>query len=70
MPLTKDRQYRALPFTTPTKAEKKNKFDSDCYVEGYAAKYERYLLFPVDGGKDIYEEFIEFKCHNTRCTNH
>lgn len=58
MPLTKDRQYRALPFTTPTKAEKKNKFDSDCYVEGYAAKYERYLLFPVDDGKDIYEEFM------------
>ena len=57
MPLLKDRQYRALPFATPPQGEKKNKFDSDCYVEGYAAKFERYLLFD-DGVKPIYEEFL------------
>lgn len=57
MPIMKDRQYRALSFSTPPQEEKKNKFDSDCYVEGYAAKYERYLLYS-DGDKNIYEEFI------------
>lgn len=57
MPLLKDRQYRALPFETPAQGEKKNKFDSDCYVEGYAAKFERYLLFD-DCGKPVYEEFM------------
>lgn len=57
MPLLKDRQYRALPFATPPQEEKKNKFDSDCYVEGYAAKYERYVLFK-SGDKNVYEEFV------------
>ena len=57
MPIMKDRQYRSMPFETPAQKEKKNKFDSDCYVEGYAAKYERYILFK-DGDKTIYEEFL------------
>lgn len=57
MPILNDRQYRALPFSTPQKTEKKNKFDSDCYVEGYAAKYERYLLFDW-GDQKVYEEFM------------
>ena len=57
MPILKDRQYRALPFATPGQEEKKNKFDSDCYVEGYAAKYERYVLFE-SGDQIIYEEFM------------
>lgn len=56
MPIMKDRQYRALPFSTQAQGEKKNKFDSDCYVEGYAAKFERYLLF--DDAKPVYEEFM------------
>ena len=51
----KDRQYRALDFTTPKQEEKKNKFDSDCYVEGYAAKFERYKLYDLH--KPVYEEF-------------
>jgi HK97 family phage prohead protease len=53
----KDRQYRTLPFETPAQEEKKNKFDSDCYVEGYAAKYERYVLFDF-GEQIVYEEFM------------
>lgn len=57
MPLLKDRQYRALPFATPPQEEKKNKFDSDCYVEGYAAKYERYVLFKSED-QIVYEEFL------------
>ena len=57
MPILKDRQYRALPFATPQQEEKKNKFDSDCYVEGYAAKYERYILYEM-GDQKVYEEFM------------
>lgn len=57
MPIMKDRQYRSLPFETPPQEEKKNKFDSDCYVEGYAAKYERYILFQ-SGDQIVYEEFM------------
>ena len=57
MPIMKDRQYRSLPFETPPQEEKKNKFESDCYVEGYAAKYERYILFQ-SGDQIVYEEFM------------
>ena len=57
MPILQDRQYRALNFATPPKAEKKNKFESDCYVEGYAAKYEPYVLFEYDDAI-VYEEFL------------
>ena len=57
MPIMKDRQYRTLPFATPAQKEKKNKFDSDCYVEGYAAKYERYVLFEWND-QTVYEEFV------------
>jgi len=56
MPILENRQYRAMPFVTPNKEEKKNKFDSDCYVEGYAAKFERYVLFEM-GDQIVYEEF-------------
>ena len=57
MPMLNDRQYRALPFETPSQGEKKNKFDSECYVEGYATKFERYLLFD-DETKPVYEQFL------------
>lgn len=57
MPILKDRQYRALSFETPQQEEKKNKFNSDCYVEGYAAKYEKYVLFK-NGDQTVYEEFV------------
>lgn len=57
MPILSNRQYRALSFSTPKQAEKKNKFDSDFYVEGYAATFERYALF-TDGENTIYEQFL------------
>lgn len=57
MPILKDRQYRVLNFTTSPKKEKKNRFNSDCYVEGYATTYEPYVLFDF-GDKPIYEEFL------------
>ena len=57
MPILSNRQYRTLPFSTPQQAEKKNKFDSDCYVEGYATTFERYVLFD-DGKNPIYEQFM------------
>jgi len=57
MPILQDRQYRALNFTTPTSAEKKNKYDSECYVEGYATSYEPYVLYE-DGESAVYEEFL------------
>lgn len=57
MPILKDRQYRAMALVTPTTEKRKNKFDSDCYVEGYATTYEPYLLYK-DGNKEIYEEFL------------
>lgn len=57
MPILENRQYRSLPFATPANGEKKNKFDSDCYVEGYATKYDPYVLFD-DGNKIVYEEFV------------
>lgn len=58
MPLLKERQYRTLPFSTPPQEEKKNKFDSDCYVEGYATTFERYVLFDDGEGNVVYEEFM------------
>lgn len=57
MPMLESRQYRTMPFATPQQAEKKNKFDSDCYVEGYAAKYEKYELFRFED-RIVYEEFV------------
>lgn len=57
MPIMQDRQYRAMPFLTPTQTEKKNKFDSDYYVEGYATTYEPYIL-RKDDDLIIYEEFV------------
>lgn len=57
MPIMQDRQYRSLTFATPPKEEKRNKFDSDCYVEGYAATYEPYFLFE-NRNKKVYEEFV------------
>lgn len=58
MPILQNRQYRSLPFSTPPQAEKKNKFDSDCYVEGYATTFQRYVLFDDGSGKKVYEEFL------------
>ena len=57
MPIMDNRQYRSMSIAMPQQTEKKNKFDSDCYVEGYAAKYEKYELYRW---RDtiVYEEFL------------
>lgn len=57
MPMMNDRQYRTLSLAASAQAEKKNRFNSDFYVEGYAAKYEPYLLYR-DGDTEIWEEFL------------
>ena len=57
MPILKDRQYRSLTLSPVSQGEKKNKFASDCYVEGYATTYEPYFLYRL-GEKDVYEEFV------------
>lgn len=55
MPLTQDRQYRALQEITVTQQNKK--FDTECYVEGYAARYDPYILFNDAENNPIYERF-------------
>lgn len=47
-------QSRAVLLTPVTDGEKR--FDTKRYVDGYAAKYERYLLFECEGRK-TYERF-------------
>lgn len=58
-PLTKnklknDMQIRALQVFNPTPTNKR--IDSNYYVEGYAARYEPYVLYEDDDGP-IYERF-------------
>ena len=57
MPMMENRQYRSMPLAIPQQTEKKNKFDSDCYVEGYAARFEKYELYRW-GETIVYEEFL------------
>lgn len=54
MPILQERQYRELA-PMMAKAEEK-RIDSSYYVEGYAAKYEPYILWENDNGP-VYEEF-------------
>lgn len=56
LPIKSERQYRAiaLPFEIN---KKKNRIESDCYVEGYATTWERYLLYEDDDGI-VYEQFL------------
>lgn len=54
MPILQDRQYRELQ---PMSFEvERKRIDSSYYVEGYAAKYEPYVLYE-DADGPIYEEF-------------
>ena len=43
MPIKSERQYRSMTMTVQPQKEKL--IDTDYYVEGYAANYERYKLF-------------------------
>lgn len=54
MPLKKERQYRSMSMTAVPQSDKL--IDSEFYVEGYAANFERYKLFD-DGDSSIYEQF-------------
>ena len=51
--LKNERQVRALLAFTPAATKR---IDSDHYVEGYAARYEPYVLYDLDDGP-IYERF-------------
>lgn len=51
--LKNERQIRALQVFTPANTKR---IDSDHYVEGYAARYEPYVLYELDDGP-IYERF-------------
>ena len=55
MPMKAERQYRSavLPFSV---AEQSKRFETDFYVEGFAARYEPYKLYEDEGGA-IYEAF-------------
>ena len=51
--LKNERQIRALQVFTPASTKR---IDSNYYVEGYAARYEPYVLYELDDGP-IYERF-------------
>ena len=51
--LKNERQVRALQVFTPTNTKR---IDSSYYVEGYAARYEPYVLYELDDGP-VYERF-------------
>lgn len=53
--LKNDRQIRTLQMFTP--APEIKRLDSNYYVEGYAARYEPYVLFEDEDGP-IYERFM------------
>ena len=48
-------QYRNLKMFEACSRQKR--IDSDYYVEGYAATFERYLLFEDENGP-LYEQFL------------
>ena len=52
--LKNERQIRALQVFAPTPAQKR--IDSNYYVEGYAARYEPYVLYDLEDGP-IHERF-------------
>ena len=54
MPLKKERQYRSMSMTAVPQSDKL--IDSEFYVEGYAANYERYQLLETESGA-VYEQF-------------
>lgn len=49
-------QARALTMTTKPEQNQK-RFDTDFYVEGYAARYEQYLLYDDGDWGKVYERF-------------
>lgn len=56
MPIKPERQYRSIVMPFAAKAENK-RFDSEYYVEGYAATWDRYPFYENKNGM-IYEQFL------------
>ena len=56
MPIKADRQYRAMTPLYMAATELNKRLQSEFYVEGYAAKYDPYVLFEDEDGP-IYERF-------------
>lgn len=54
MPIKAERQYRSMMMSA--QPEKEKLIDSEYYVEGYAANYERYRLWGYDDDA-VYEQF-------------
>lgn len=54
MPVKPERQYRSMSMTVQPQSEKL--IDTDYYVEGYAANFQRYKLWD-DGDSSVYEQF-------------
>ena len=56
MPVVKTREYRTLAAPLAAGATEK-RFDSECYVEGYAATFnDPYLLWEFEDGTKYYEQ--------------
>ena len=53
--LKNERQVRSLQMFTP--APETKRIDSNYYVEGYAARYEPYVLYEDYDGQPVYERF-------------
>lgn len=56
MPKLNTREYRDMPILTRSESDNKP-FDTDYYVEGYAARFEPYVLFEYSDGTKVYEKF-------------
>jgi len=54
--LKNERQIRTLQVILPAAETSAKRIDSNYYVEGYAARFEPYVLFEMDG-EPIYERF-------------
>jgi len=55
MPKVSTREYRVLTQLNPAQSESKKLIDSDYYVEGYAARFEPYVMREFDNVK-VYEQ--------------
>ncbi len=58
-----NRQYRTVLGIAPV--TKNKRIESDYYIEGYAAKFEPYVLFEYPDGTKIYEKFNREAFQNT-----
>lgn len=50
-------QCRSLAVFSPLQGDTPRRIDTDYYVEGYAARYEPYVLYHDPDGQPVYERF-------------